>query len=324
MATAYDIIELRERLRPKSTDQKLAITVLSGGPGGEREVSLNSGRCVAESLLARGHDVHIEDIAPDQLSGLAREVDCVFVALHGEFGEDGGVQQILERRGLAYVGSGPDACALAMNKAAAKAELAEAGIPTARYAVARRDTVREAMAAWSMPVVVKPVSEGSSLACYIVRDVSQFRPAIEIVVEKYGACLIEQYVPGRELTIGVLGDQALPAIEIRTKRPFYDYDAKYVDEDTEYLLDVELPAELLDQMAAQSVQAHQLLGCRDFSRVDWRVDDNLMKPYVLEVNVIPGMTSHSLFPKAAEAAGIEMPELCEMLIEMAVRRTFAD
>ena len=323
MATVHGIARLRERLRPKSSRQKLAITVLSGGPSGEREVSLNSGRCVAEALLARGHDVQVADIAPNQLGALAREVDCVFVALHGTFGEDGEVQTILERRGLAYVGSGPESCALAMNKAAAKARMAEAGISTARYAVAQKESIREALASWSLPVVVKPVAEGSSLACYIVRDVTQFRPAVEIVIERYGACLIEQYVPGREITVAVLGDQALPAIEIRTKRAFYDYNAKYVDEDTSYNLEIDLPAPLMEQIAAQSVQAHQLLGCRDFSRVDWRVDDNVMKAFVLEVNVIPGMTSHSLVPKAADAAGIDVPELCEMLVEMAIRRKFS-
>lgn len=323
MATTFDIAGIRERLNIKRTEEKLAITVLSGGPGGERAVSLDSGRCVAEALLARGHDVQVEDIAPDQLSGLARDVDCVFVALHGEFGEDGGVQQILERRKLAYCGSGPEACATAMNKATAKERFVAGGIPTPRYTVATRDNIRQAMAAWNLPVVVKPVSAGSSLACYIIEDVTQFRPAIEMVVEEYGACIVERYVPGLEIAIGVLGDVALPPIEIRTSRRFYDYQAKYVDDSTEYRFDIDLPDELLRSLGERSVQAHNLLGCRDFSRVDWRVDDNTMRGFVLEVNVIPGMTSHSLLPKAAARVGIEMPELCQTLVEMAIRRKFS-
>lgn len=323
MTTTFDTIGIRERLNTSRTEQKLAVTVLSGGPSGERDVSLNSGRCVAEALLARGHDVQVEDIAPNELAGLAREVDCVFVALHGEFGEDGEVQRILERRKLAYCGSGPDACATAMNKVAAKERFVAGGIPTARYAVATPDTIREAMAAWNLPVVVKPVQGGSSLGCYIINDVTQFRPAIEMVVDEYGAALIERYVPGLELAIGVLGDQALPPIEIRTSRPFYDYEAKYVDDTTEYRFDIDLPDGLLHSLGEMSVEAHKLLGCRDFSRVDWRVDNNTMRPFVLEVNVIPGMTSHSLLPKAAARVGIEMPELCQMLVEMAIRRKFS-
>ncbi|MCB9853826.1 MAG: D-alanine--D-alanine ligase [Phycisphaerales bacterium] len=322
MAVATDAAGIRERLNLKRSEEKLAITVLSGGPGGEREVSLQSGQCVAAALRSRGHDVQVEDIAPDQLSGLAREVDCVFVALHGQFGEDGDVQQILERRRLAYCGSGPEACAAAMNKATAKERFIAGDVPTARFTVATRDNIRQAMAAWNLPVVVKPVSGGSSLSCYIIRDVTQFRPAIEMVIETHGACIVERYVPGLEIAIGVLGDQALPPIEIRTSRPFYDYEAKYVDDTTEYRFDVDLPESLLQSLGELSVQAHNLLGCRDFSRVDWRVDNNTMRPFALEVNVIPGMTSHSLLPKAAARVGIDMPELCQMLVEMAIRRKF--
>src|SRR5215813_4871505 len=148
----------------------LAVTVLSGGPSGEREVSLESGACVADALRSVGHQVYVEDINPDNLGALARQVDVVFVALHGAFGEDGGVQTVLERRKLRYTGSGPEACALAMNKPAAKGRLIEAGLPTPRWAVAARTTVREALACWSLPLVVRPTKEGSSLHCHIVRE----------------------------------------------------------------------------------------------------------------------------------------------------------
>jgi D-alanine-D-alanine ligase len=302
--------------------RKLAITVLSGGPSGEREVSLESGRAVGEALESLGHDVHLSDIGPDNLSALARQVDCVFIALHGRFGEDGQVQRILERRGLTYCGSGPEACALAMNKDRAKARFAELGLPTPRYAVATAETIEEALGSWSLPVVVKPVLEGSSLNCHIVRDAGQFRPAVEQVVEGYGECLIEDYIPGREITVGILGESALAPLEIRTPREFYDYEAKYVDENTEYSFDVDLPSDLLERVAAMSLGAHRGLGCRDFSRVDWRVDPDRLEPYLLEVNVIPGLTSHSLVPKAAAHSGLSMPLLCQCLVDMAMKRRF--
>jgi D-alanine-D-alanine ligase len=302
--------------------QKLAITVLAGGPGGERDVSLQSGKGVSEALRSLGHDVQTADIGPDNLAALAREVDCVFVALHGAFGEDGQVQEILQRRNLAYVGSGPEACALAMDKARAKAKFIELGIPTPRFAVAKADTIREAVGAWTLPVVVKPVREGSSLNCLIISEFAGFRPTVERIVEKYGDCLIEDYIPGKELTVGILGNQALPPIEIRTKRQFYDYTAKYVDDDTVYDFDIDLPQELLADVERMSLQAHQGLGCRDFSRVDWRIDDRDGKPYMLEVNVIPGLTSHSLLPKAAGKAGLSMPQMCQFLVELAMKRKF--
>lgn len=307
----------------QSTAQKLAITVLAGGPSGEREVSLRSGGTVAAALESLGHTVHVEDINPDNLGALARNVDCVFVALHGRFGEDGQVQEILERRGMAYCGSGPDACALAMNKYLAKKKFEELKLPTPRYAVATAQTIRETMACWSMPVFIKPVKEGSSLNCHLVRDVGQFRPAVDAVIAAYGDAMIEEYIPGREITIGILGDKALPPIEIRTRRDFYDYQAKYVDDDTSYDFDVDLPEDLLEQMVAMSVEAHRGMGCRDFSRVDWRVDTSRMQPYILEVNVIPGFTNHSLLPKAAARAGLGFPEMCQYIVDMAVKRRFA-
>lgn len=308
------------RLLKPETARKLDITVLSGGPGGEREVSLQSGACVSAALETLGHKVHREDINPQSLAGLARQVDCVFIALHGTFGEDGQVQTILERRGLAYTGSGPDACALAMNKAMAKEKLAAAGLPTARWAVATCETVREAMACWTLPVVVKPIKEGSSLGIHIVREAAQFRPAIHDLLDRYGSCIVEEFIPGREITVSVLGDQALDPIEIRTRREFYDYQAKYVDNDTEYDFNIDLPTELLQHVRRMSLEAHRVIGCRDVSRVDWRIDPVTGKAYILEVNVIPGMTSHSLLPKAAERAGLDMAALCQTLINAALKR----
>jgi D-alanine-D-alanine ligase len=167
------------------------------------------------------------------------------------------------------------------------------------------------------------VAEGSSLHCHLIRDFEQFKPAVLDVIEEYDRCLVEEYIPGKEITVGVLGDKALPPIEIRTKREFYDYQAKYVDEDTEYIFDIDLPEDLLDHVVQMSLDAHKGLGCRDFSRVDWRIDDRRLKPYLLEVNVIPGLTSHSLVPKAARHAGLEMPQMCQFIVDAALKRKFA-
>jgi D-alanine-D-alanine ligase len=309
-----------KKLFKKDTAKKLAITVLAGGPSGEREVSLESGKNVAVALTQLGHNVYLEDINPGNLGALAREVDCVFIALHGTFGEDGEVQQILENRGLTYCGSGPDACELAMDKVESKKKFLSAGLPTPRFTIAMPDTIRESMAAWSLPLVVKPSREGSSLHCYIIRDFTQFRPALDLVIEKYGSAVIEEYIPGLELTVSILGNEALPAIEIRTRRDFYDYQAKYVDEDTEYRFDIDLPEALLAQIRDMSLRAHQALGCRDFSRADWRVNPEEQKAYLLELNVIPGLTTHSLLPKAAAEAGYDMPTLCRTIVEMAINR----
>ncbi len=307
----------------KKTDEKLALTVLAGGPSGERDISLQSGQAVADALKSRGHSVHLEDIGPNNLSALAREVDCVFVALHGKFGEDGAVQEILDQRGLSYCGSGPKACTLAMNKVAAKKRFLDLGLPTPRWALATKDTIEESLAAWSLPIVAKPVSEGSSLNCHIIREFEEFRLKVEQVIAEYGECLVEEYIPGMEIAVGILGETALPPVEIRTKRDFYDYQAKYVDEDTEYGFDIDLPTDLLERVVKMSVQAHNGVGCRDFSRVDWRIDTKRLKPYLLEINVIPGLTAHSLLPKAANQAGLGMAEMCQFIVDSAIKRSFS-
>jgi D-alanine-D-alanine ligase len=306
--------------RPPHAPSALAITVLMGGPSGERAVSLESGACVAEALESLGHRVYREDIGPDNLAALARNVDVVFVALHGAFGEDGQVQAILERRGLSYCGSPPSSCALAMDKARAKQRFLEQGLPTPRFEVATPETVEQVLPRWTPPFVVKPVREGSSLNCFIVDKPSAIHPAVTKVLEHYGECLIEEYIPGIELTIGILGEQTLPPIEIRTPRSFYDYEAKYHDDRTEYLFEIDLSADLLADVARMSLAAFRLLGCRDFGRVDWRIDVVRGRPCLLEVNVIPGMTSHSLLPKAAARVGVSMPALCDAIVRMALDR----
>lgn len=305
---------------PKAVKRKLKIAVLMGGPGSEREVSLKSGRRVGDALQALGHDVYSADIQPDNLSALDRPMDMVFLALHGEFGEDGQVQRILERRGIKYSGSGPRASALAMDKVAAKCRFVETHVPTPRFDVVSPQRVDQILEHWTCPAVVKPAAEGSSVDCRIVRDNDELRVAVEDISRRYDRCLLEELIQGPELTVGILGETALPPIQIRTRREFYNYEAKYLDDDTEYLFDIDLPAAVLERIGKLSLQAHRALGCRDFSRVDWMVDARTREPYVLEINTIPGLTDHSLLPKAAGRAGLSFEMLCQRIVELTCQR----
>lgn len=297
------------------------VTVLSGGPSAEREVSLASGRAVAEALDALKCDVVTADISPDDLSALDREIDVAFIALHGTFGEDGEVQRILERRKIPYTGSDSVASERAMDKVVSKRYFAEGGVPTPRFDVVRRNRISKVLNAWHPPVVVKPINEGSSVDCYIVHEADAIEDTLRTVTDRHEQCLIESYIGGPELTVGILEDRALPICEIRTGRTFYDYHAKYHDNDTQYLFDgLPLDAEAEAILQSLSLAAHRALGCRDFSRVDWRLDAN-GDPYCLEVNTIPGFTDHSLVPKAAARAGMSFAALCGRLVELALKRS---
>ncbi len=298
----------------------LDITVLAGGPSDEREVSIASGSAIAAALSRIGHRVTVSDISPDNLTSLDRPADIVFIALHGAFGEDGQLQETLERRGITFTGTGAAASAIVMNKAKTKQRLIECGLPTPRFDVATHSRIVAAARRWRLPVIVKPVDSGSSVDTVIARDRHRFLHAVTAVVRKHSQAMIEELIEGPELTVGILGNRALPVIEIRTKREFYDYQAKYIDDDTEYLFDIDLPRELLRRIQTMSVQAATALECRDFCRVDWMVDAITHEPFILELNTIPGFTSHSLLPKAAAKAGIPFDELCQQIINLARQR----
>jgi D-alanine-D-alanine ligase len=298
----------------------LDILVLSGGPSDEREVSLASGRAVHDALARKRHRVRRCDITPDDLSALDAPVDFVFIALHGTFGEDGAVQAILEKRGIPYCGSDSVASALAMNKVASKNRFVERGLPTPPFDVATEERVGPVIARWRTPAVVKPIASGSSVDTYIVRDAGQLRQAVERVVSRNREALIEEYIEGPELTVGILGERALPVCQIRTQREFYNYEAKYIDDETEYLFDIALPEPLLSRVQDLSIKAAQALGCRDFCRVDWMVDHLTHEPLILEINTIPGFTSHSLLPKAAARLGLSFDDLCQRIVALGMKR----
>lgn len=298
----------------------LDITVLMGGPSNEREVSLESGRAVADALERMGHRVHRADISPDDLSALVEPADLIFVALHGAFGEDGQLQSILNDRKIPFVGSGPAASHLAMNKVDAKIKFVEAGLPTPRFEVVTRDEIVQIARFWQLPAVLKPINGGSSVGTTIEKNPDGLRKTLSTLIERYGCCMIEEYIPGPEFTVGVLGETALPICEIRTPREFYDYTAKYHSDDTEYCMDTDLSCTAVADLQAMSLKAHRALGCRDFSRVDWMIDARNNHPFILEVNTIPGFTAHSLLPKAAAWMGIGFDELCQRIVELALTR----
>lgn len=307
----------------------LHILVLAGGPSAEREVSLMSGRNVADALAVMGHRVTLADVGPQDLSALQIPgVDVVFPVLHGTWGEDGQLQAILDKRGLSYPGSGPAASALAMDKAAAKTQFRAAGLPTPDWHVfGNAESLGLAAGlpgGLGLPLVVKPIDSGSSVDLTIARDASALDLAVKQVLARHGKCMVEQFVAGRELTVGVLDGRALPPIEIVVHgHEFYDYNAKYFDDNTEYVVEPKLPSSVRAELCRLALSAHRALGCRDFSRADFMLPPGggLM---LLEVNTIPGFTSHSLLPKAAAAAGLDFPRLCQRLVELALARTACD
>jgi len=298
----------------------LRVTVLAGGIGVEREVSVHSGRAVHAALNRLGHRAVICDIRPDDLSALGRPADFVFIALHGEFGEDGTLQRELDARGIPYCGSGADASELAFDKGAAKRRFIACGVPTPKYVLVEARDPAARLADFALPCVVKPVASGSSVGTSIAKDRAALMHAVAQRIDAEGQALVEEYIRGPELTVGVLEGKALPVCHIRTQREFYDYQAKYIDDDTEYLFDLDLPAELLRRVQELSVRAHHALGCDVFSRVDWMVDERTHEPFALEVNTIPGFTSHSLLPKAAARVGVDFDTLVDRILQASMAR----
>ncbi|MBN1362440.1 MAG: D-alanine--D-alanine ligase [Sedimentisphaerales bacterium] len=308
----------------RSDSSLLKVAVLRGGIGQEREVSLESGRCVAEALRAGGMEVVTSDIRPDDLSVLDRDdIDVFFLALHGQFGEDGRLQQVLEDRELVYTGCGPEASRLAFDKMASKPLFAQAHVEVAPAIELElgvdRDMLERRLRDLGTRLVVKPVRQGSSVGVYIVDSPDAAAARAIAVYEEFGDCMIERFIAGREITVGVLDRQTLPVIEIRSKTGFYDYHAKYIDERTEYLFDTIRDTQIVARASRAALACFDALGCRGFARVDFIVaDDGGL--YALEVNTIPGFTTHSLLPKAAARIGVSMTELCVRIVRMAFSR----
>jgi len=296
----------------------MKVAVFLGGKSAEREVSLKSGALVLAALRARGVDAHAFDPAEKRLEALiAEHYDRAFIALHGRFGEDGTLQGALEWLGLRYTGSGVLGSALAMDKLRSKRLWMAEGLPTPAFelldaaadfrAVARR---------LGLPLMVKPVNEGSSIGMSKVRAAGDLEAAYALAVNYDRAVIAEKFIDGVELTAGILGEEPLPLIKLETPRDFYDYDAKYVADDTRYLIPCGLPAAQEREIQGLCLRAFRALGCRGWGRVDLMLD-RAGKPWLLEVNTVPGMTDHSLVPMAARAAGLSYEDLCLRILEKA-------
>jgi len=300
--------------------EQLTTAVLTGGPGREREVSIESGRCVAEALEQAGVKVVVADVKPDKLSILDdKTIDVFFVAIHGTFGEDGEIQQILENKGLIYTGSGPEASKLAFDKWESKKRFTAAGIDTPEAIRFEQGTknIEEQIRQIGQKYVIKPVREGSTIGITIANEPKAAIATAEKCAEEFGDCMIERFVSGREITVGILGEEALPILEIRPKNGFYDYHSKYIDDKTQYLFDTIDEPTLVDKIQKSAIDCFNALCCRGVARVDFILDED-NRPNVLEINTIPGMTNHSLLPKEAQKAGISMSRLCLRMVEMAL------
>jgi D-alanine-D-alanine ligase len=300
------------------------VAVLMGGIGQEREVSIQSGACVTDALRQAGVDAVAADITPADMAVLDdKSIDIFFIALHGKFGEDGQLQQILEDTSLVYTGSGPLASRTAFDKIASKRAFESAGVTTAPMIEITPTTDFAKLAGeirtLGKKYVVKPVRQGSSVGVSILEDAEAAAKAAQQCLADYGDCMIEKFITGRELTIGVLCGSALPVIEIRSKAAFYDYHAKYLADTTEYLFDTIDDAAMIGRLAKAAIAAFNAVGCRDFSRIDFILADD-GQAYALEVNNIPGFTTHSLLPKAAAKTGIAMSDLCIKIIDAAAKR----
>ena len=297
--------------------QALHITVMLGGPSAEREVSLRSGAAVAAALRSLGHRVtELDPRADDWI--LPPDTDVVFLALHGTYGEDGTVQQRLEDLGVPYTGCGPAASRLAFDKVLTKQRCVAAGVPTARFAVfASADAPWPA--GWEPPVVLKPVRQGSSVGLQFVDRVEQWPAALREALKFDTEVLLEERIVGRETTVAILEGVALPVVEVRPHTGVYDYQSKYTKGATEYFCPAELPTDVTVRVQTAARGALAAVGGGAYARVEVMIRAD-GEPVVLEVNTLPGMTETSLFPKAAAAAGLSYPAVCQRMVDLAWRR----
>ena len=297
------------------------IALLKGGPGSERRVSLETAKGVVHALGSWGAVVSEVDVAGTDFE-VPAGVEVCFNVIHGTFGEDGVLQGILENRGLAYTGAGSASSALAFDKARSKAAFVAAGVPTTVYQILTLAGAGIEDVKIPLPMVMKPLCEGSSVGVHIIRDEAGILAAIADLTEYGDTALVEPFIAGKELTVGILGDTVLPIVHIQPRSGFYDISNKYPwmggTGGSDYFCPADLSAETTARVQAAALAAHRSLGVEVYSRVDVLLDAE-EQPYVLEVNTIPGMTSTSLLPKAAAAAGISYPELCARILEISLQ-----
>lgn len=310
------------RRMQKAPLTRCRIGVLMGGRSSEREISLKTGQAVHQALLRRGYDavaIDVDDAINERLRG--EKIEVAFIALHGPGGEDGSIQGLLETLRIPYTGSGIRASAVAMHKGLTKTLLATYGIPVPDGIVIRAGQMLPARVPgrFTLPLVVKPASEGSTIGVTIVRQAKEWREALSRAHRYDPEAVVEAYIPGRELTVSILSGMVLPAVEIVAPGGFYDFNAKYQKGQTQYLCPAMLSRSVDKLIKQLALKTYDIIGCDGAARVDVRLTSR-GKPYVLEINTIPGMTETSLLPKAAAEAGIDYDTLTERILASAIRR----
>ena len=300
-----------------------------GGISEEREVSLRSGKAVAEALAQAGYEVSTLDFSKDTLEDIkVINPDVVFIALHGKNGEDGRIQGYLDILGIPYTGSGLTASAIGMNKILTKKLLKFDNIPTAAFMIVdkqkflsnRDEVVADIIDNLGLPVVIKAPTQGSSIGTYIIKDRHKVAPAIAEAFNYDDEVLAEKFIDGKLLTASIIGNntpEVLPLIEITSVNEFYDYESKYTPGMCDHIIPARINDKLAEEISSISEMLYKLLGCKGFARVDFMVDKE-NNPYVLEINTVPGMTDMSLVPDAARAKGISYVELCDRIIKLAL------
>jgi D-alanine-D-alanine ligase len=298
------------------TEKKIG--VIAGGVSAEREVSLKSGEAVFRALKQKGYNAVFIDADSRLPEVLRREsIEIAFLVLHGGWGEDGSVQGMLEVMGIPYTGSGVLASAVAMDKVVSKKLFMAEGLKIPPFMVTTAE--KPDKPGFSLPWVVKPAKEGSSVGVSIVEEEEDFIKRVNEAARFGKRVIVEKYIKAKEIHVGILGEEVLGAVEVRPKRRFYDYTAKYTPGETEYILPPELDQEIYEEVKTTALRAHLALGCTGATRVDLLVTENA-EVYVLEVNTIPGMTETSLLPKIAKLAGYDFPSLIEAILEDALKR----
>jgi D-alanine-D-alanine ligase len=296
---------------------QLKITVMLGGPSAEREVSLRSGAAVAKALRSLGH--HVTEVDPkDGRFDLPPKTDVVFLVLHGTYGEDGTVQRRLDELGATYTGCDAEASRVAFDKVLTKERCLAGQVPTAKFLVVNSEKAPWPKN-WQPPLVVKPVRQGSSVGLQFVERAEGWNAALAEALKFDSEVLVEEKIIGRETTVGILGGEPLPVVEVRPKTGSYDYQNKYTAGRTEYFCPAEFDAATTRRIQAAALGAFSAVGGRDYARVDVMVRPD-GEPMVLEVNTLPGMTETSLLPKAAAAAGLNYTQLCQRMVDLALKR----
>lgn len=299
------------------SNKKKRIGVMMGGLSREREISLRTGKAILRALTEKGYQALAIDVSQDIAETLIKEkIDIAFIALHGRFGEDGTIQGMLELMRIPYTGSGVLASALALHKIMAKKFFLCENIPTPTYEVFQREEIEKnppRTTSLPLPLVVKPAREGSTIGVSIVRKEEELVPALKEAGKYDEEILVEEFMKGKEITVGILEDIPLPIIEIAPKSGFYDYHSKYTKGETEYIIPARIPREKYLYAQEVSLKAFQVLGCSGCARVDLMTDED-GNPFVIDVNTMPGMTETSLLPKAAGYAGISFEDLVERIL----------